>query len=778
MTPVSVPRPHVGSGVELFASTLTVPYAAGMHTQAVPLSGGRLQIAGPRREPVVLARLRRALADEAVVVRIVGDADPPSQVLFAPFTAEGTLLPMFVPQLAADGDGTGDVTVAVTVHLVSSDQRYLLRPETDPALTDAEAGALIEGVVLEGRLARLLYLATLGSQRAIRMAREIAATRHQSLACAGALDDTGMGLGVPRRIADEPEDDERYRARLAIYGRHRLPTPARFAQALNGPGDDDDPNAGLPASFGIEHRFRIVEDTNELAIATKLVAVGGAEATAQRDQFHQALRAVFLVDLRGEPSSLLPAARRDRMESIRSTIRAETTRPDGPDEPRYLAPLVAATLDRAVRLMRGLGLADPITLNRAYDPAGGSRYELGLGVDLAALGAAQLDAMAAQVPVLAADASSGELSRLAQTLSPRPVGEDPLGRWLFEPCGFRTVHPSAGGAVHLSPLPTYGQIIDGPDDLDADEVAEYRARRLDENTATGIHVQARDALASSDDVFDARGLGDVPPTLAPDELSDVLQTLAAAAASPVIPDTLDAAAAAGVVSTEAKGLAIQIGATMNLDQIVALEFSVAALAAFGTSENVRDALIERVDALTEAGFYSARAIWDGGRLLLLASISQLPGASVKVGVPPPASFRWYVARVPDQPPGTSAPVTIVQPRGGKTQLRGAATGLALVVCVGYARRGLADPFEVRIELADPTALLNLEQYGFVMNLVEHLHPVGIEINTFDLRRRHVDTDGDGAPEFLTSRASRSYHRYRHRRPFGAGRGRQQRGSRT
>jgi hypothetical protein len=102
--------------------------------------------------------------------------------------------------------------------------------------------------------------------------------------------------------------------------------------------------------------------------------------------------------------------------------------------------------------------------------------------------------------------------------------------------------------------------------------------------------------------------------------------------------------------------------------------------------------------------------------------------------------------------------------------------VGLLVCVSYARRGLADPFEVRVELPDPDTVLSLDQYGFVMNLLEHLYPLGIEINTFDIRRRHVDVDGDGTPEFLTSRASRSYHRYRHRRPFGAGRGRDTRGS--
>ena len=52
-----------------------------------------------------------------------------------------------------------------------------------------------------------------------------------------------------------------------------------------------------------------------------------------------------------------------------------------------------------------------------------------------------------------------------------------------------------------------------------------------------------------------------------------------------------------------------------------------------------------------------------------------------------------------------------------------------------------------------------------MNLLDHLHPIGIEVNTFDIRRRHVDLTGAGTAEWLTSRASRTFHVYRQRRPF-------------
>ena len=772
MTTVAVPRPHVGSGVELFASALTVPYAAGMRTRTVPLSGGAFAVEGPLREPVVLVRLRRPLADEAVVVRptVGGDAQP--QVLFGPFSAEGTMLPLFRPTLAAGSDGTGDITVAVTVHRVAGDQRYRLRPAAGVALNAAASAELVEALVMEGRFARLLYLGTLGGQRAIRMARDIAASRHRTLSHSRGLDDLGLGHGVPRTTG-QPETDERYRSRLAIYTQWRLPTPAGFAMALNGPGEESDPNRGLPAEFGIGARFRIVEETNELALAVKLVAVGG-EGETQLVRFHEALRAGILLDLEHVTSPFVPATRRQNDEAVRTNLRSQLTRPTGPGRPQFMTRLTATTLDRAVRLIRALGNDDKVLLEQAYDPTAGSRYELGLGVDLGAFSQAQLEAMADRVDDVAD--GEGELARLAQSLAPRSFEDDPVGRWLFEPCGFRTVQALSTPAVYLSPLPIHGQLLDGPNELGRGDDGAYRVRLVDSGGSFGRHPLAEVAAAAVSGVFADRGLAPVPPALSPDELAGALEALAGAPDSPPLPARLDAAAAAGVVTVEAKALAAQLVTGFNLDLVVGFTMSGADLTALGSGAALRDALIERIDALGEAGFYTVRSVWDGARLVLLAAVAQLPGAAGKVGEPPPAAYRWYTTRVPAPIPGSGHPLAIIQPRGGVTTVRGTLPGVGLLVCLSYARRGLADPFEVRVELPDPDTVLSLDQYGFVMNLLEHLYPLGIEINTFDIRRRHVDVDGDGEPEFLTSRASRSYHRYRHRRPFGAGRGRDTRGT--
>lgn len=778
MSAVAIPRPLVGSGVDLFSSTLTAAYAAGMRTDRVPLVDGRFVIAGPCREPVVLARLRRPLADEAVVVQYTVGAEMQPPVLFAPLSAEGTLLPLYRPTLPPGTDGAGAFTITPTVHRVTAPdpECYSVRPAPGPALSEPEAARLIEAVVLEGHFARWLYLGTLGSQRAIRMTREIAAARHLSLAHSRILDDIGRGLGVPRSRGLHSEQDERYRSRLAIYGAWALPTSAGLADALNGPGRDDEPNAGLAATFGITHRFRLVEKTNDLAIATKLVAVGGPPGARQRERFHETLRKRVLVDLERASSPLLPTARRNRMEAARNLIRTETTRPPGAHRPTLLTPLVATSLYRAVRLIRALGMRDTIFLNRAYDPDGGSRYELGLGVDLGTLGEDQLNAMGEHVDDLVINSESPEIGALAQSLVPRSFDDDPLGRWLYEPCGFRTVQELQNGDVYLSPLPTYGLVVAGPDELARAEMGTYRARHLGVSGHNpGLHILAQAAANRCDEVFGAHSLGAVPSVLSPTGLANLLQALAQAAEPSDAPDHLDAALAAGIVTADSKGLATRLQADINLDQVVAFAFAPAELAALGTGTALRDALVRRADAMAEAGFYSTRGVWDGARLVVLAAISQLPGAGGKAGEPPPASFRWYTTTVPSPAPGSAGAAKVVQPRGGRARVRGELPGLALVVCVSYVRRGLADPFEVRVELADPQAVLDAEQYGYVMNLLDQLHPLGVEINTFDIRRRHVDIDGDGKPEFPTGPVSRSYQQYRRRRSFGAGRGRQEKG---
>lgn len=772
---VVLPRPQVGSGVELFTSAITVPYAAGMAANPLALIDDTFTVVGPRREPALLVRLKRALADESVVVKLTVGTDEQPPVVFAPFSAEGTQLPGFVPKLPPGEDGTGTFSATVELHIITGDGRNAARPTiTNDALSNEEAADLIEGVVLEGRLARLLYLGTLEKQRCIRVAREINAMRYLTLNQQCGLDDRGRDLGVPR-LTSIDETDEQYRARLAIYNKWRLGSPDGFADALNGPGADTDPNQGLPSLIGVNERFRIVERINDLSIATKLVSVG-PDGTAELEKFHDILKAQRLVDLQTPTPKTMPEQRRAQYESIRETLNNELTRTPSPTN-RYLAPLNALTLDRTVRLLRFLGHDNKIILKRSYDPDGGSRYELGLGVDIQPLTQNQLEKLAESVGNVNAENAIGDIGLLARSLMPRSAKDDPLGRWIFEPCGFRTVHLLDADTLHLAPLPTQGQWIDGPSKLSISaQQITYEARYHASGASTGIHERAQAALNATKAAFEADGLGEVPPHLPPSKLNDALQALTDAANQPALPQTLQSSADAGLITIDAKTYARQLTSVFNLDQIVGFTLSKSALDGIGTENKLRDGLIKRIDSLQKAGFYSARGIWDAtnNQLLLLASVSQLPGATFKIGEPPPATFYWYETRLPRPIMGMDDPLQFMQRRGGKATVRTGRMGLALLVCIGYARRGFADPFEIRIELPDE-ALLNMDQYGYLMNLLEAIYPIGIEINTFQIRRNHVDADGDGEPEFLTSRASRTYFKYQHRRAFNSGRGREQRG---
>ncbi len=92
-------------------------------------------------------------------------------------------------------------------------------------------------------------------------------------------------------------------------------------------------------------------------------------------------------------------------------------------------------------------------------------------------------------------------------------------------------------------------------------------------------------------------------------------------------------------------------------------------------------------------------------------------------------------------------------------------GLCAIVVLGYARRGLVDPYEYRVDLP-PNSLLNLTQYEFLMNLLERTFPAGVEINTYSIRHDHVDLDGDGKANPLPPGASRSYRQFRLSRQRG------------
>ena len=147
-----------------------------------------------------------------------------------------------------------------------------------------------------------------------------------------------------------------------------------------------------------------------------------------------------------------------------------------------------------------------------------------------------------------------------------------------------------------------------------------------------------------------------------------------------------------------------------------------------------------------------------GDVLLVVGAMPLPVAGINLFEQIGSAFRWYV--VPLQGDGAevraAGPGTDVVPRG---------EGLFALVALGYARRGLADPYE--FEVALPTgARLTFEQYEYLMNLLDHGHPAAVRVNTWAIRHEHVDLKGDGTVATLDPTISRTYRAFRRPRHRG------------
>ena len=80
---------------------------------------------------------------------------------------------------------------------------------------------------------------------------------------------------------------------------------------------------------------------------------------------------------------------------------------------------------------------------------------------------------------------------------------------------------------------------------------------------------------------------------------------------------------------------------------------------------------------------------------------------------------------------------------------------------------MTDPYEYEVRLP-PAARMSVKQYEFLMNVLEHTHPLGLGVNTGALRAGNVDLDGDGAPDPLSASQSRMYREFRPGHRTGAG----------
>ena len=674
-----------------------------------------------------------------------------------------------MPDVSSGIDSIPGLTLALQVSIASESGAPV---DVDPA----DIPSLIRLEMIEGNVGKLLFALLQEKARIRRQAREVAAMKLLANARRDALDRIGAGLGVLRfqddlaydAVAEEIltvilkdadgnstlESDADYARRLALYQPFLLGSRDRFQETLNGDGTDTDPNAGLLSGLGLTSRLIVQEENNPFALAFRIVGIGSA---APRTNFLNYIRSEVLIWLPNSAAGnaahdgrYLPQTTRDRIGELRARLRNAFSYPVD----AAVAPMLANALDRLGRVLAALGYPNKLSILRAQSGTGGSRYEMGLGVDLTAPTAADLDDLVARVDDLGRAATSDrEAEALIVAARSRPKDVD--GLWLFETCGFGTVHRLDATTRYISHLPMLGLLVDGPPTIALGAAANYEAHFYPaEDPAINAALYAGLTASSTDwttagqaawtQLSSADGLAAWGTAISQAPNAPSLQIFGAAG--------LPAIANPSSLVANLQNVPSDMLATIQLDAALAADI-------LAGNPPAAPALASLVAILKAHSLASAvPLVTNAGRVLVVVSVLGLPQVGVNLGDRRTSGFRWYAV-----PLGGEA--AVVKSIGSTTSLKPSKAGALALVCLGYVRQGKADPYEVKIDLPDD-ATLTLKQYEFLMNTLEHLCPMGVEINTYSIRQNHVDLAGDGIPQPLKPAVFRTYRSFRRRRLRG------------
>jgi hypothetical protein len=734
------------------------PLAAGAVTTGLDIdAAGIVRVDLAAREPlVVIAPLHSVERNELHVDAVLdpGGARTSLPTLrFAPHTEHGAFLALHQPRVDEGTRRAAPFALELAVRVIDTQG-------TGAPLAASEIAAMFEVRLVEGVLGRVLFALTAEKARMRRMARAIAAMRNLDDARDDALDRIGAELAVPRfsdRLAfadgtivtqSQREPDAEYRRRIAIYRRFLFPTRERLVELLNGPGATTEPNRGALAELGVTGRFSVIEADDEFAVAITIVS---ASAPAERANFFAYLRAVHLVEPAVDvaPQRFLPTQMRAAQNALRARLRAAYTVAAG----MHMAPALAHALDRLAALRAALGATTPVEILRAQSDDGGSRYQLGLGVDIVPIAVAELDALhAAATSDAITPGTALEIAALARAAKPRSSADDPDGGWLFEAVGLRTVHRVDTTRLYLSHFPTFGLAIVAPTELVPGTPTPFEAHyHAPGDPGSNAALSAAVAAATAQWAAEGRpAWTELDDTTAHAEwvqavaFEPTVANVLRAAELPVASDVPQAVAALGRLPDE-------LHATLRLDA------GLAARVRNGDAGAIDELRRLRV-VLTEHHLVSALPLVTTSDLLIVVSVIGLPAAGVNLSDRRATGFRWYA--VPLQGEGTE-----VGALGSRTFVTAKSPGVFAIVALGYARRGLTDPYEFRVDLPSE-ASIGLLAYEWLMNALDHAHAVGVEINTFAIRTSHVDVDGDGDVERLPPSLARTFRPFRWRRHRG------------
>jgi len=725
-----------GAASHLHATAhLPGPFAAGAVVRRLAITAsGRVRVEQRTREPLAVLVLLAPLDDSQLNIRAEIPADDDDtemrQFTFEAFSEAGAFLPLYRPGVDEADRHAAPFELSLTARRIGEGA--------------IPARDVVEVHLLEGLMGRMLLAMQAETPRLRREMRRLAASRDLEHAALDALDRHGADLGVPRfqedigvrrgeiitTTAREPDAD--YRRRLGIYRPMLVSTPEAAARFLNGPGPLDTPAAGALAEMGFDARVRLVEDDDPFAVAIHLVETG---ESGGREEFLEFVRRIHLIlpGSSGDPihtARYLSSEQHEEVRALRQRLQRLTT---APDDVAY-APGLAAALDRAARCRQALGIGTPWQVFRGQDISQGSRYELGLGADLRPLTDAQLDGLVEAVAERQRRDDNDDLDadtlETIRAMRPVQASADPDGAWFLSACGFRTTHRVSTGRLYVSTLPTFGLIIEGAHETDGDPLpleARYHAPgdpgrnaallQALQDAARAWREAGRDAWTS---ITDDQALDLFDRVRPYGEASDVLR----AAGLPVVPNPAATASRLPKVPAE-------------LIETLTLPSELAETIREGEADAINP-LTDLVGVLRQSGVAAALPlVLDDGHVALVTSAIGLPETGAALTGRRMTGFRWY-------PVALTGPEPKVKPVGSRTVVEPTGPGLAAVVALGYIRRSGTDPYEVRAELP-PEAALSLKQYEFLMNALDHLHPLGVEIRTFGLRQHHVDLGGGLAP---------------------------------
>ncbi|MFL6139700.1 MAG: hypothetical protein ACJ74O_18155 [Frankiaceae bacterium] len=731
MTAVTDPG---GASLTAVADELIGPLSGAVRPEPLPWgAGATFEIGEATRQPLLLVRLARDLADETLSVTVTADGAEQPALEFAPWSERGSQVVAFVPAVDASGTAAAFSGSVAAVHIGADGASA---PLDEAGIESALALDLVQGVL--GRLAAVVLSE---KQRLRRQARELRAMRALQYARADALDRIGADLGAPRlsdalswdattkQIATAPlpdgrEDDAAYRARLRMLRGVRLPTPAWIDSAVNGPGAPADPGAGWLADRGLAARLAVDETPNPLLVAFRLLA---AERSKGRLELLDAIRRTHLVWPAGSAAGdaahagrMLPSTD-TRVQDARAAL-AALNAPAG----QPVAAAVAFALRRLAQLQDRLGVHPFTTVLAGQHDDGGSRYELGLGAQLAGPSPADVEA------AVAAAQGLGD-----QAIIPVAAADDPAGAWLLRSCGFRTAEPLADGSVYVSALTSGGLVVDVVPAPDA---------------AVPLTLSAR--LEAPNDVTHDEPLHGVVATLAADGLAP--ETVPAQLLAGIQPTANDAALDAALTALDLPRVTSVADVQARMAAVTERDYVVLDLGPAMTGEMTGDPskLAALLSHAARGGASSALPVLTAaGTLALVLGVVDLPLAGNNLAATHTIAYRWQVRGLTGHPAGVS-------PRRGPTvTVATPGDGISVVACLAYVRTGGNDPYQWRPTLPDD-ALLSLAQYEHLMNAVEVATPLGVRADTWAIRRRHVDVDGSGTPTPLSPSAARTYHRYR------------------